>query len=146
MEPKPKSRGFQKAQNFPLSSARWMQSTSASNSLKIHFNKFTPIYTFSERLLTPTFPHQNSVCTSPLPHTCHNFGSCNCYLWLTRTYTHTHTHTHTETQAHTAVGLANRIHRNKSLQLQLRCVSAFFMTLVARQNFGRVTEVYSGIS
>jgi len=45
---------------------------SQSHCLKINFNIILPFTPYSSRWPTSlAYPHQNPVCTSPVPHTCH---------------------------------------------------------------------------
>ena len=58
--------------HLSLSRARSIQSMPPSHFLKIYFNIIFPSTPGSSKWsLSLRFPHQNPVCTSPLPHTCY---------------------------------------------------------------------------
>ena len=64
------------ARHLSLPWARSTQSMPPSNFLNIHLNIKLPITPrSSKRPLSVTFPHQNTVYTTPLPHTC--YMSCS---------------------------------------------------------------------
>jgi len=63
---------FTRAHHLSLSWARSIQFMHPSHFLKIRLNIILPCMPgYSKWSLSPRFPHQNPVRTSPLPHTCY---------------------------------------------------------------------------
>lgn len=82
MDPHKSITVFKTAQHLSLSWGRTMNSKPYLNSFKIHFTITLPSTSgFSNSFPFFRFPHQNRVCTSPLPHKCYMQPPFHHYLF-----------------------------------------------------------------